>query len=196
MPHLLHPCRYLLVFVLAVLLGSRVDDGQARENETIWEAVSSGNSVVLMRHALAPGTGDPENFMVDDCSTQRNLSDAGRQQARQIGDLFRENGVEHARVYSSQWCRCLETARLLGLGKVVELPVINSFFREFQRREQQTASLRDWLASQDLIEPTILVTHQVNITALTDIFPSSGEMIVIRRLDSGELDVLGRIATD
>lgn len=84
----------------------------------------------IMRHALAPGTGDPRNFDLTDCSTQRNLSEAGREQAKAVGELLRKSGIEKAGVYSSQWCRCLDTATLLGLGPVTELPALNSFFQQ------------------------------------------------------------------
>ena len=91
-------------------------------DEALWRAVRAGRAVAIMRHALAPGTGDPAGFRLDDCSTQRNLSAAGRQQAREIGARFRAHGIERARVFSSQWCRCRETAEGLGLGAVAALP--------------------------------------------------------------------------
>ena len=149
-----------------------------------------------MRHAIAPGTGDPANFALRDCSTQRNLSAEGRAQAAAIGDRFRANGMDAARVVSSQWCRCLETAQLLGLGPVEELPALNSFFRRSERREPQTQALRDWLAGQDLEHPLVLVTHQVNITALTGVYPASGQLVVLRRSDNGDISVVGSIRTD
>lgn len=149
-----------------------------------------------MRHAIAPGTGDPPEFMLGDCNTQRNLSSEGREQAMRIGARFRENGIHTARVFSSQWCRCLETARLLELGTVDDLPIINSFFQQYENREPQTEALREWIAVQDLDEPLVLVTHQVNITALTGIFPNSGEMVIIRRSSGAEIEVVGTIKTD
>ena len=130
-----------------------------------------GNHFVLLRHATAPGTGDPAHFKLGKCSTQRNLSKDGISQAVKIGEHFRANGIDKARVFSSQWCRCLETAKLLGLGTVEELPVLNSFFQKYEREELQTQMLKEWLAEQDLSEPLVLVTHQVNITALTKVYP-------------------------
>lgn len=150
----------------------------------------------MLRHALAPGTGDPAAFTLGDCSTQRNLSDEGRAQARRIGERFRTNGIESARVFSSQWCRTLETAELLGLGPVQPLPSLNSFFRNYQRSDLQTRTLRQWLAEQASGEPLVLVTHQVNITALTDVYPASGELVVLRRTENGELEVVGTLETD
>ena len=111
------------VFLLTFASTARA---QTKEAE-LWETLKTGNSVALMRHATAPGTGDPPGFQVDDCSTQRNLDQEGREQARGIGERFRERGISKVKVYSSQWCRCLETARLLELGEVTELPDLNSF---------------------------------------------------------------------
>lgn len=95
-------------------------------------------------------------------------------------------------VYSSQWCRCLETARLLGHGPVEELPALNSFFEEPAKGPEQTAKIRAFLATSIRKGPAILVTHQVNITALTDVFPSSGEIIIFQIEKTGRGKVLGR----
>lgn len=144
--------------------------------------------VLLLRHAIAPGFGDPTGFRIDDCSTQRNLSEAGRQQATAIGAWLRERGIKRARLYSSQWCRCLETAELLDLGKVSTLPALNSFFERPEDRERNLTALRAFLAAQPLQnEPLVLVTHQVTVTALTGIFPSSGEGVVATLAANGEL---------
>jgi phosphohistidine phosphatase SixA len=164
--------------------------------QELWDALKSGGHLALLRHAMAPGTGDPANFAVNDCHTQRNLSDQGREQARRIGVRFRERGMSVASVFSSQWCRCLETARLLGLGPVTQQPVLNSFFRNYERREPQTRMLREWIARQKLNAPLILVTHQVNITALTGVYPQSGELVILRRDMGGELSVAGTIRTE
>jgi len=168
----------------------------AAADDALWKALRSGEHVALLRHALAPGTGDPAEFALRDCSTQRNLSDQGRGQAARIGARFRANGIAAARVASSQWCRCLETARLLDLGPVEELPPLNSFFRRGERRDAQTRALQAWLGDQALERPIVLVTHQVNITALTGIFPASGELVVLRRDSDGTLSVVGRLETE
>lgn len=163
------------------------------------DGILSGQYVLLMRHAMAPGTGDPDHFDVNDCSTQRNLSEKGRQQARRIGERLRDNGIRQARVFSSQWCRCLETARLLDLGEVTGLPVINSFFRHMERRSEQTRQLREWLShnksaqQNGSLPPAILVTHQVNITVLTGVFPRSGELLVIDIDDMGKVTVMAQL---
>jgi broad specificity phosphatase PhoE len=140
--------------------------------------------------------GDPPQFALRDCATQRNLSDEGRDQAVRIGARFRENGIPTARVFSSQWCRCLETASLLGLGQVQELPFLNSFFRHYERRESQSEELRAWLATQDFDAPAVLVTHQVNISALTGTYLAEGTLVVIRRTADGEISVVGVIDAD
>lgn len=178
------------------LFGGLVSRPAHADEAALWTALRSGEHLVLMRHALAPGTGDPSSFVIDDCGTQRNLSDEGRNQARRIGARFRDNGIATARVFSSQWCRCLETAELLDLGPVEPLPALNSFFRNRERAEPQTRAVEDWIAGQDLAEPVVLVTHQVNVTALTGVFPASGEMLVLRRSGGGEMSLVGSIRID
>ena len=126
--------RRLLVCLFLLLPLSAAAQTQTDE-AGLWAALRDGGHVALIRHGLAPGTGDPPGFRVDDCRTQRNLSPAGRAQARAIGERFRANGIDTAAVFSSQWCRCLETARLLGLGEVQALPGLNSFFGRPQQRD-------------------------------------------------------------
>jgi len=177
--------------VLAVLAVSATTP--ARASDAVAAKLAEPGHIAIMRHALAPGTGDPANFTLGDCSTQRNLSEAGRRQARRTGDFLRSVGVEQARVFSSQWCRCLDTAELLDLGPVEELPALNSFFEARSRGPEQTQALREKIAGMDLSQPVVMVTHQVNITSLTSVFPSSGEIVVLRRLDDGEIDVVGTV---
>lgn len=144
-------------------------------------ALETAGLVVLMRHAEAPGTGDPPDFKLDDCATQRNLGDGGRAQAARIGERLRQIGVDHAQVLSSQWCRCLETARLLDLGPVKAMPSLNSFFGRQEEEKDRTTQLRQFLADLPRDgKPVVLVTHQVTVTALTGIFPASGEAVLLR----------------
>lgn len=147
----------------------------------------------MMRHALAPGGGDPAGFEIGNCAMQRNLSDEGRDQAKSIGAAFRENGIEQADVLTSQWCRCAETARLLDIGDVQEFEPLNSFFQDRSLTEPQTEALRDFLQQRTSTEPLVLVTHQVNITALTGVFPRSGEIVFFTIDVNGSVDVLGTI---
>lgn len=184
------------VATLSVLALFAVAAVSAAEEAALWTALSSGGHVALLRHAVAPGTGDPPEFALRQCDTQRNLSAEGRAQAQRIGARFRENGIRRLRVLSSQWCRCLETARLLDLGPVEELPDLNSFYQRDERRVPQTQALQRWLAGQTLDEAVLLVTHQVNISALTDVYPASGELVVVGRSAAGKLVVVGTIETD
>jgi phosphohistidine phosphatase SixA len=167
----------------------------AQADEALWAALAEGGHVALMRHALAPGTGDPENFRLEDCSTQRNLDETGREQARRTGEAFRERGVEIGQVLSSRWCRCLETAELLGLGEVVAFAPLDSFFGDRARGPEQTEAVRALLADADPEGPSlVMVTHQVNITALTGIFPRSGEVVVLRLGGPDIFETIGAIS--
>ena len=179
----------LAVFISLLVPALPASAGQAGAG---WDALKNGSAFVIMRHALAPGTGDPENFDVDDCSTQRNLSDKGRQQALRTGELFQSNGIASAEVWTSAWCRCFETAKLLALGQVRTLEPLNSFFRRRDRRDAQTAALKNWLQARPDGNPLVLVTHQVNITALTGIYPKSGEMIFVEMGANNSLRVIDR----
>lgn len=160
-----------------------------------WAALRRPGSFALIRHALAPGTNDPSGFRLDDCATQRNLSAEGRAQAVRIGDLFRANGIAAADVHSSQWCRCLETASLMRLGETRQQPLLNSFFQDRTREARQIESLRQWIGQLGLARPTVFVTHQVVVTALSEIFPGSGEIVVMQRMSDGRLVVQGRLPT-
>ena len=141
--------------------------------------LSQPGTVAIMRHALAPGSGDTGEFALDDCTTQRNLDARGKAQAQAIGAAIRDAGVAVDRVLSSQWCRCRDTARLLGLGPVHDLPAINSFFRNMARADRQTAELRQFLFGLPAGETVILITHFVNIRALTGRGVASGEVLLL-----------------
>jgi phosphohistidine phosphatase SixA len=131
--------------------------------------------VLLLRHAIAPGVGDPPQFQLRDCTTQRNLDAAGRRQAAQLGKRIAGIGIRSAQVYAGQWCRTLETARLLGLGPVTELPALNSFFGQPDKREGNLEGVRKFLAALPADGPlVILVTHQVTVTGITGVYPESG----------------------
>lgn len=176
---------------LLTALGSQACAGEA-ENQ-LWRSLQTGEHFAMLRHALAPGFSDPDGFSLGDCTTQRTLSAAGRRQAERIGHRFRQQGIDTLPVYTSQWCRCTETARLLDLGEPVALPLLNSFFTEMDKKEGQTGQLRQWLLEQDLSRPILLVTHQVNITAFSGVFPASGELVIIQRTADGGFVVLGTV---
>ena len=183
----------LLSVLFAAFALVTVSAAPAHADDALAAKLADPGHIAIMRHALAPGTGDPANFTLGDCATQRNLSEAGRRQARRTGDFLRSVGVAGARVFSSQWCRCIDTAELLDLGPVEPLPALNSFFRNRERGPAQTRELREKIAGMDLSRPVVMVTHQVNITRLTDVFPSSGEIVVLRRAADDDLDVLGTV---
>jgi phosphohistidine phosphatase SixA len=149
-------------------------------------------AVLLMRHATAPGGGDPPGFRLGDCTTQRTLSAAGRAEAQAIGARLQAAGVRPAIIATSQWCRCRDTAALLGLGPVQDWPEINSFFGNRANGPAQTAATLARLAELAPDATALLVTHQVNITALTGIVPRQGEIIATRRTAAG-LEVTGRL---
>jgi phosphohistidine phosphatase SixA len=177
--------RLLLAVMLFASLPAQADEAAA------WAALREGGNVILMRHATTvPGVGDPPGFRLDDCSTQRLLSEAGRDQAKAIGAALRERDVEAGRILTSAWCRCVDTAELMDLGPVEVFEPLNSFFRQGDVADKQTDSVRkligDWKGPGTLV----LVTHQVNVTALTGIFPASGEMVVI----DPKVQSIGRIS--
>ncbi|MHA7064015.1 histidine phosphatase family protein [Azospirillum argentinense] len=185
--------RSLAVAIAAILIVFSVSASRAAPSV----AVDPKGLIVLMRHAEAPGVGDPPNFRLRDCATQRNLDANGREQAQRAGDLLRTMNSPPAAVYSSQWCRCLETARLLEIGPVQELPVLNSFFDRREEQETQIASLRRFLAGLPADgAPVVLVTHQVVVTALTGVFPASGEAVLLRANGTGNPVIDGRITVE
>jgi broad specificity phosphatase PhoE len=167
-----------------------VDSDQAE----MIERMKAGGHILMIRHALAPGTGDPANFQIGDCSTQRNLDDRGREQAKAIGKLLRSEGITSARVYSSQWCRCLETAELIDLGSAAELPALNSFYELTQDREPNLKALRKFIVEQPSDGVlVILVTHMVTISAITDVGVSSGEGVLLKLNKDAPYEIVGRL---
>lgn len=178
---------------LAALLFASIASGPADAAEDAWAALREPGTHVVMRHASAPGTGDPDDFRLGDCSTQRNLDDGGRAQARRIGDAIRAAGIAVDLVLTSQWCRARETADLIAVAPVEDEPALNSFFENRSDADQATEALRARLAGLSG-RKAVLVTHQVNITALTGVFPASGEMVVIATDEAGAATVRGRIA--
>ena len=183
--------RFLLIAVfLSAAVPARADEAAA------WAALREGGKIVLMRHATTnPGVGDPPGMRPDECATQRNLSAQGRDQARRIGAALRAAGLRAAEVRSSTWCRARETAELLGLGPVEPLPALDSFFEERGQEGRQTADLRAYLQAGRHKSGRILVTHQVNITALTGVLPAEGEVVVLRPGPDGYTAV-GRLRLD
>jgi len=166
----------------------------ADEPEALWGLLRGGGQVVIMRHAITePGVGDPPGFRLENCATQRNLSDVGRRDARRIGEIFRSRGIPVGRVLSSRWCRCLETARR-AFGTAEPWPALDSFFGDHSREPQQTKAVQQLVGERPGTGNLILVTHQVNIRALTGLFPAPGEMIILTPQGNGAFRVAGRLA--
>ena len=186
----------LLMALLALLLwqAAAADDARKADPAALWAGLRDGSHVGLMRHAQAPGVGDPAGFRLGDCATQRNLSADGKRQAVRAGELFRRNGIAQAAVYSSQWCRCLDTAAGLALGPVTPLPALNSFFENGAREGGQSAQVMALVSKHAPGSALVLVTHQVNITALTGGYVESGEIVVVRA-QGDRLEVAGRLRT-
>ena len=180
--------RLLLLLLLTLPFTSEADDNA-------WVLWREGKAILMMRHTLAPGTGDPAGFVLQDCSTQRNLSSEGQQQAKRWGQLLRDKYSADIAIYSSQWCRCLDTARLMALTPPMQLPVLNSFFAGRGDGDSQTQALLQQFATAQTAQPTVLVTHQVNFTALTGIFPRSGEAAILALPLTQPASVLARINT-
>jgi phosphohistidine phosphatase SixA len=146
--------------------------------------MQAGGHILMIRHASAPGFGDPDNFKIGDCNTQRNLDNRGREQAVEIGNWLRSHDIETAKVYSSQWCRCMETAKLLDIGDVKALPALNSFFQMPQNREPNLLALKQFIASQKTDgELIILVTHHVTIEAISGQNVASGDGVLLKLKD-------------
>lgn len=179
----------LATLILAALVapapGARADEAEA------WAALRQG-AVAVFRHAEAPGTGDPPGMRLGDCGTQRNLNEAGRAQARRIGEAFRSRNVTAGAVLTSAWCRARDTAELAFPGQLRPEPAFDSFFDERTKREAQTAAARRLLEAWRGPGALVAFTHQVNITALTGVFPASGEGVVLARGPDG-LRIVGRI---
>ena len=153
--------------------------GAAAEASDAWQALREGHALLLMRHATAPGTGDPASFRLGQCETQRNLDAQGRAQAQRWGELLASQGIAQPRLLSSRWCRALDTASGMQLGPVQPFAALDSFFREPEQGAEQTAELIRRINALAVGAPLVLVSHQVNITALTGIFPASGEGLIL-----------------
>ena len=166
----------LLVALAALLAAS-----PAPADDKLWSLLKGGSQVVLIRHTITtPGAGDPPGMRLDDCSTQRNLTDAGRAHARRIGEAFRSRGIPVERVLSSPWCRCLETAQL-AFGKAEISDALSNLFGRPQNRERQIHQMRALTTVKASAGNMILVTHGSTIHALTGVSPGTGEMVVFSR---------------
>jgi phosphohistidine phosphatase SixA len=186
----------LTTLVAGLLLALGATPAIASDADLLSTLRKEDGLTILYRHAIAPGTGDPPGFRLDDCATQRNLSAEGRSQARDIGRELRQARVPIAEVRSSRWCRARDTARLMSVGSVRPTPALDSVFTasddRAQRQRRQAAQLIR--AHADRKGVLVLVGHQVNITDLTGVVPASSEGVVVRVRPSGDLEVIGRLA--
>ena len=176
----------------AVILAAALPPLAARAGgPDVWDALRRG-AVALFRHANAPGTGDPPGFRLNDCTTQRNLGAAGHAQAVALGARFRAERVPVARVLTSQWCRAIDTAERAFPGQGSADPIFNSFFDDRTQSPAQTEAARSLIAAWRDPGALVIVTHQVNITALTGIVPADGEGVVLQP-EGAAFAIIGRI---
>lgn len=164
----------LALVVLLCLLAS------ARADEAGLAALQAGGHVAVIRHALTtPGVGDPRGFRLEDCATQRNLTEEGREEARALGRLLRERNVRVDRVLASEWCRAAETAALLGAGPVGKEPALNDLYGRPQNRAPQVEALRALIAAWQGRGTLLLVTHGSVTGALMGVNPGTAEGVVL-----------------
>ena len=184
--------RVLVALVIAafVALGSGVG---TEASEALWSLLKGGGYVVLIRHAATdPGFGDPPGFRLEDCVTQRNLNDAGRAQAKRIGEAFRARGIPVTRVLSSPWCRCLETGQL-AFGSVEAWTPLNSQFHDKSRADEAAREVRRRAGDRPEGGNLVMITHGTNIAAWTGVHPAQGEMVLLAPLGNATFRVAGRI---
>jgi len=153
---------------------------KADSKKIFIDELQKGGKLIFIRHAYAPGGGDPDNFDIDDCTTQRNLSDSGRVQSQKIGNFFKKNKISIGKVYSSEWCRCKDTARF-AFNKYETFKGLNSFYQDkfYKYKDEQIKSLKKYLYNWNGEKNLILVTHFVVISEMLNFGTSSGEIVVI-----------------
>ncbi len=165
-----------IILILFISLTTLV---KADSKKNIIENLNEGGKLIFIRHAYAPGGGDPDNFNINDCSTQRNLSESGRIQSKKIGKFFRENRIKIKNVYSSEWCRCKETASI-AFKNFETKSFLNSFFslKFAQNKNSQMIDFEKFLLDWDQKTNLIFVTHYVVISEILDYPSSSGEIVI------------------
>ena len=163
-------------------------------SDSIWDEARQGNKVILIRHSLAPGGGDPAGFKIDDCKTQRNLNKAGIEQSKKIGKIFKDNKISIDVVLSSAWCRCKDTA-YYAFGEFKEFSALNSTFSSpYNKNEpRQIKEIKKYLKKWEGEKKNlILITHYSIIAAITNATPDSGEIVIANK----NLNVIGTIKTN
>ena len=186
----------MIRFVVAALLAFACVPAWALDDAKLWAELRNGGYVILMRHASTqPGAGDPPGFKLDDCATQRNLSDAGRDEARHVGERLKRERVPIGKVYTSPWCRCRETASL-AFGKSEEWTPLSSVFEAPDRDREYTERVKKRIgtySSREMKGNIVMVTHNVNIASLTKLSVAPGEIVVVRPDGCCGLRVSGRL---
>jgi phosphohistidine phosphatase SixA len=182
--------RLLAALLLCTWLGSA-----AEASEPVWEALRTPGAVVVLRHSYAPGGFDPPDSRLDDCATQRNLDESGRAQARRIGEVFRQHGIEVGTILSSPRCRCLDTARL-AFGRVEAWEALQGALNDPERRQRQVAEIRRRIAAHRDGLPLVLVTHGSVVTDLTGLSIRMGGFVALRRAADGSHAVAGQLYVD
>ena len=175
------------IFTLSLAVSGLIFSQQV--NAVLVDDLKDGQHVLLMRHADAPGFGDPPGYVISQCSSQRNLGEYGKKQAKAIGIWLTSQGIQKADVFSSPWCRCLDTANLLNKGPVKIEPSLASFFDNMSLEKRQTKELERFIKSElakQSKQPLILVTHHVNIEAYTGKVLGVGDMILVKINKDGE----------
>ena len=164
---------FLIIFI------SLTSTVKADLNKKLINQLEDGGKLIFIRHAYAPGSGDPDNFNLNDCSTQRNLSKEGRKQAKYIGEFFKNKKIKVDKVLSSEWCRCKETA-VIAFSDYKTENFLNSFFSNKFRKNKdlQIKNLKSYIDKWDKKKNLILITHYVVILEILDYAPSSGEIVI------------------
>ena len=166
--------RFLIIIFISLTSSVKADF-----NKKLFNQLEDGGKLIFIRHAYAPGSGDPSNFNLNDCSTQRNLSEEGRKQAEYIGNFFRDKKIKIDKVLTSEWCRCKETAKI-AFKNFSTNSFLNSFYSSkfSKNKDKQIDALNDYIAKFKSDKNLILITHYVLISEILNYGPSSGEIVV------------------
>ena len=175
---------FLIIFI------SLTSTVKADLNKKLINQLEEGGKLIFIRHAYAPGSGDPDNFNLNDCSTQRNLSKEGQRQAKYIGEFFRNNKVKIDKVLSSEWCRCKETAKI-AFKNFSTNSFLNSFYSSkfAKNKDKQVKALKEYIKKFKSDKNLVLVTHYVLISEILNYGPSSGEIVVSNK----NLNIIGSL---
>ena len=182
-----------LLNIILIIFIALTNEIKADSKNQLFEKLQKGGNLIFIRHAYAPGNGDPDNFDIKDCSTQRNLSDSGRKQSEKIGNFFNENKIPIDLVISSEWCRCKETA-LIAFDKFKTKDFLNSFYSpKFAKNKKfQMLNLEKYIDNWNEDKNLVLITHYVVISEVLNYAPSSGEIVVSDK----NFKIIGNIEID